>query len=64
MSVKTKILIEREKAERKIIEMNILLEKIKTGEIKDEPSLKECPQCKTLNYHYYANSNSWCCACC
>lgn len=64
MSVKTEILKERERAEIKIIEMNSLLEKIKTGEIKDEPAIKKCPICVTVNYHYYAKTNSWCCAYC
>jgi acetyl-CoA carboxylase beta subunit len=64
MSVKTEILKEREKAERIIIEMNTLLDQIKSGELKDEPAIKKCPQCGTVNYHYYAKSNSWCCAFC
>ena len=64
MSVKTEILREKERAEMKIIEMNNLLEKIKTGEIKDEPSIKKCPTCGTVNYHYNAKTNSWCCAFC
>ena len=64
MSVKTEILKERERAEIKIIEMNALLEKIKTGEIKNEPAIKKCPVCGTVNYHYYARRNSWCCAFC
>lgn len=64
MSVKTEILKERERAEIKLIEINSLLEKIKTGEIKDEPAIKKCPVCGTVNYHYYAETNSWCCAFC
>lgn len=32
--------------------------------VKDEPDQKECPNCKTNNYHYYPTSDSWCCACC
>ena len=64
MSVKTEILKERERAEIKLIEINSLLEKIKTGEIKDEPATKKCPVCGTFNYHYYAETNSWCCAFC
>jgi hypothetical protein len=32
--------------------------------IPDEPILKQCPRCKTLNYHYYADKNNWCCAFC
>lgn len=30
----------------------------------DEPKLKKCPRCNTLNYHYYADKNNWCCAFC
>lgn len=32
--------------------------------IPDEPATKICPECKTKNYHYYAKSNTWCCAFC
>ena len=64
MGVKTEILRERERAQMKIIEMDALLEKIKTGEMKDEPAIKKCPICKTPNYLYYAKTNSWSCAFC
>ena len=64
MSVKTEILKEKNKAANKVAEMDILLKKIESGEIKDESSIKKCPHCGTRNYHYYAKSNSWCCAFC
>ncbi len=51
------------------LRISILKASIKTLEanlktVKDEPSTKDCPQCKTNNYHYYAKSNTWCCAFC
>jgi len=32
--------------------------------VRDEPAQKECPSCKTFNYHYNPRNNSWCCAYC
>jgi len=30
----------------------------------DEPAFKVCPECNTKNYHYYADTDCWCCAFC
>lgn len=32
--------------------------------MEDEESPKECPKCKTKNYHYYPDKDVWCCANC
>jgi len=51
--------IEMEKARAKADRLELQLKTMK-----DEPSIKDCPRCETKNYHYYADSDSWCCAYC
>jgi len=38
------------------------LQSIRTD--RTQPSTQRCPQCKTINYHYNASSDSWACAFC
>jgi hypothetical protein len=55
-----------EAIERRIKLLEKSIEKLKHNLeiVKDEPDTKICKHCNTENYHYYAKTNSWCCAFC
>lgn len=60
MRIEELIKQEIEKTQKKIEKLKVELEKCD----KEARSPKECPLCKTKNYHYYPQINTWCCACC
>ena len=59
------IIIDREinKHQKEISKLHSVKEMIWRGEI-DNELLKECPMCKTKNYHWNVSSNTWTCAFC
>tara|TARA_R110000850_G_C9648591_1_gene434123 strand:- start:305 stop:481 length:177 start_codon:yes stop_codon:yes gene_type:complete len=58
MTVADLLKIEIEKTQKELDELKLLLPNVSGS------ALKTCPNCKTKNYHYYAKTNSWCCAFC
>lgn len=48
----------------KLLEKSIEKLKLNIETIKDETDTKVCKHCNTENYHYYAETNNWCCAYC
>jgi hypothetical protein len=58
MTVAELLSIEITKTERKLNRLKTQLPNA-TGS-----ALRICPSCKTENYHYYADTDSWCCAFC
>lgn len=58
MTKKEKVEQEIVKVEKELERLKLLLHNVSGS------ALEVCPNCKTKNYHYYAKTNSWCCAFC
>lgn len=63
-TIKDEILNARAKHLRKVYQLTILNDYIESGKMKDEPIIKICPNCSTMNLHYNVENNSWYCAFC
>jgi len=58
MTIADLLKIEIEKTQKELDRLKLLLPNVSGS------ALKNCPDCKTKNYHYYPKTNSWCCAFC
>lgn len=54
MTVEELIKLEIKKTEEELERLKLLLPNVSGS------AIKECPNCKTKNYHYYPKTNTWC----